>query len=197
MHHKYNDFENYLLEHNLLGIISLEKLYSAERDITYHKSLILEQTPIDGDFNYLHLKKIHHFLFEEIYDFAGKDRFELGIEYFGKGNSKFILASDIPMWEKIIFDEISKKNYLLGLESKIFIKEITSLFADINALHPFREGNGRVQRIFVNQLAKKAGYFIDFSKVSQLECVLSAKDAMVNNLTKMERMFEKIISPSS
>ncbi len=196
MHHKYDDFENYLLEHNLLGITSLENLYNVERDITYCKSLILEQTSIDGDFNYLHLKKIHHFLFDEIYDFAGKDRFELGIEYFGKGNSKFILASDIPKWEKIIFDELSKKNYLLDLESKIFIKEITSLFADINALHPFREGNGRVQRIFVNQLAKKAGYFIDFSKVSQLESVLSAKDAMVNNLTKMERMFEKIISPS-
>ncbi len=197
MHHKYDDFEKYLLEHNLLGITSLEKLYSAERDITYCKSLILEQTPIKGDFNYLHLKKIHHFLFEEIYDFAGKDRFELGIEYFGKGNSKFILGSDIPKWEKIIFDELSQKNYLLDLESKIFIKEITSLFADINALHPFREGNGRVQRIFINQLAKNAGYFIDFSKVSQLESVLSAKDAMVNNLTKMQKMFEKIISPSA
>ena len=192
MHHN-DDFEDYLLKHNILNVTSLETLYKLENDITYQKSLILKKNPIPGEFDYAHLKKIHHFLFEDIYDFAGMDRFELGVEHFGKGNSKFILGSDIPKWEKIIFDELQEKNHLLELNYQEFYKELAALFANINALHPFREGNGRTQRVFIMQLANKAGYEIDFTKVSQLESITAAKDSMFNKLKKMENMFQKII----
>ncbi len=148
-----DDFEDYLFKHNILNVTSLEALYKVESDITYQKSLILKKNPISGDFDYLHLKKIHLFLFEDLYDFAGIDRFELDVEHFGKGNSKFILGSEIPKWEKIIFDELKDKNLLQGLNNQQFSKEVSALFANINALHPFREGNGRTQRIFIMQLA--------------------------------------------
>ncbi len=81
-----DDFEDYLLAHNILNVTSLEILYKLESDITYQKSLILKKNPIRGNFDYKHLKKIHHFLFEEVYDFAGIDRFELEVEHLGKGN---------------------------------------------------------------------------------------------------------------
>ena len=96
-------------------------------------------------------------------------------------------------WEKIIFDELKEKEYLKGLQRQDFVKELSALFANINALHPFREGNGRTQRIFIMQLAQEVGYNIDFSKVSQLESIASAKDAMFNNMSKMDKMFQKII----
>ena len=70
----------------------------------------------------------------------------MSVEHFGKGNSKFILGSENPKWEKIIFGELQEKNYLLELDFQEFCKEVASLFANINALHPFREGNGRTQR---------------------------------------------------
>ncbi len=89
---------------------------------------------------------------------------------------------------------ILKKEPISGKFNYIhFTEEVSAFFANINALHPFREDNGRVQRIFIMQLANEAGYKIDFSKVSQLENISSAKDAMFNNLDKMDKMFQKII----
>ncbi len=186
-------FERYLLEHNLLGISSLKTLYQAEKEITLQKSLMLEKEPIGAGFSYEHLKKIHHFLFEDIYDFAGRDRCELGIEFLGKGKSRFILGSEIPKWSEIIFNELEQKCFFTNYSESMLLEGVVMLFADINALHPFREGNGRVQRIFIKQLVQTLGYDLDFSKVSQLENEYASKEAMFNRLDKMHAMFQKIL----
>jgi cell filamentation protein len=57
-----------------------------------------------------------------------------------------------------VFKDIAKDKHLVGMEKEQFTDRLTHHFAEINALHPFREGNGRSTRQFVEQLANHAGY---------------------------------------
>ena len=73
-----------------------------------------------------------------------------------------------------------KKINLQSLESinyDEFISKIAYYFSEINALHPFREGNGRTQREFIRELALKCGYKIDFSKISKEQMLEASKDS--------------------
>jgi Fic/DOC family len=57
-----------------------------------------------------------------------------------------------------VFGRLARDRYLRGLSREAFVDRLTELFADINALHPFREGNSRAQRALLTQLARDAGY---------------------------------------
>ena len=59
-----------------------------------------------------------------------------------------------------MFEKLAEKGYLKGLDATAFSTQAAHYLGEINALHPFREGNGRAQREFINQLAFKNGYFI-------------------------------------
>ncbi|WP_223810278.1 MULTISPECIES: Fic family protein [unclassified Campylobacter] len=62
-----------------------------------------------------------------------------------------------------MFNDLKENRLFCGLESDEFLDKITDFFTNLNALHPFREGNGRTQRTFINQLAKNAGYELDLN----------------------------------
>ena len=63
--------------------------------------------------------------------------------------------------------------------------------SEINALHPFREGNGRAQRIIIEYLAEVAGYTVDFSDIADEEMIEACIDGFNCNYTKMEKVFKK------
>ena len=64
------------------------------------------------------------------------------------------------------------------------------LFADINALHPFREVNGRSQRIFIESLAKINGIYLDLTNVSKEDMIIASHDSINGNYKKLKRMFK-------
>ena len=70
-------------------------------------------------------------------------------------------------------------------------------FSEINVLHPFREGNGRTQRLFVEYLAAVAGFRVDFSKVSTEEMMIASADSFACDYESINRMFERITTPIS
>ena len=65
------------------------------------------------------------------------------------------------------------------------------LFADINALHPFREGNGRCQRIFVETLAKVNGIYLDLTYVSKIDMIIASHESINGDYSKLKDMFKK------
>ena len=67
--------------------------------------------------------------------------------------------------------------------------------SEINALHPFREGNGRSQRAFISYLAKVAGYELNFAEVSQEQMIKLSVRAFNNGHEEYINMFKKISSP--
>jgi cell filamentation protein len=175
---------------NKLGIKNDNALTIAEREITSLKLLKLFNMPIINEFNFETLCKIHKFIFEDIYEWAGQIRRG---NFLSKGNSIFCRGSYIAENAKIIFENIIKENNLLGLNKSEFIKRMAYYMGEINALHPFREGNGRTAREFFRQLSLNAKYTLDFSKTEKEELLTADIEAFNGKYDKLINILEKII----
>ena len=168
---------------NKLDIKSNRKLHDFERKIVLLKSYELRQKNKTGDFDTKHFLGIHKFLFENIYEFAGQFR----KEDIAKDNFRF--ASFLYIEEELtrIFNILKNENYLNGLDKSNLSKRLAFYLAEINVLHPFREGNGRVTREFIRQLAYFNGYNLDLKKTNPSE-VLDACIKSVFDTSELEQI---------
>lgn len=147
---------------NKFGIKDDKQLSFVESQITFAKGSELENNPIKGNFDFEHYKSIHKYLFDEIYDWAGQIR-KVNIS---KKGTKFAKADEIEQLADACFSRLKSKNYFKVQKFDEFIENITDFYCVTNMLHPFREGNGRTQRIFISQLIRNAGYDIDFLDIN-------------------------------
>ena len=147
---------------NKFGITDDKQLSLIEGQITFAKGSELERNPMNGNFDFEHYKAIHKYLFDEIYEWAGKIR---TVDMSKKGTN-FAKANEIEKLANACFARLKSENYFKGQEFDEFINNIVDFYCVTNMLHPFREGNGRTQRIFISQLIRYAGYDIDFSKIN-------------------------------
>lgn len=147
---------------NRFNIRDLELLSLKERQLTTLRLIQLAVKPICGDFGLKHLQKIHKYIFQDLYEWAGEIR-NVNI---GKGNW-FCLTENINSEADRIFQGIRKENYLKDLNIDNFSDRISYYASEINALHPFREGNGRTTREFIRCLAIEAGYEIEYSNINK------------------------------
>lgn len=115
--------------------------------------------PEISTFDFDHYKAIHRFLFSDLYDWAGEVR---AVDISKKG-TLFTPAENIEHQAELIFERLKEHNYFNGLPCDEFVEEIVDFYCVTNALHPFREGNGRTQRAFLTQLVRNAGYDINFA----------------------------------
>lgn len=176
-----NAFDKVLLATNLVGATTLEDLAYKERTLTNLRAKAWQQQPIKGNFDYKHLKTLHHYIFQDVYTWAGLDRYDMGLYGFmTKGESAFCKGDFIPNQARAIFEHLTKNNvYKDCIKLDDFAKHLTNFMADLNALHPFREGNGRVQRLFLNDIAKNAGFMLDLN-LTPKEQMLEASIQSIN-----------------
>ncbi len=165
--YRYDDDDPYVYEGtgvliNRFGLKTWDELNQAERSITAVAIAALEDEPISGAFDLSHLKAIHKALFGEIYDWAGEIR-EKG--FISKGSTVFCAAEFIEPYSEELFGKLKSEDYLHGLKHDEFAARMAFYIAEINALHPFREGNGRTQRVFANQLARCAGWELNLRTI--------------------------------
>lgn len=181
--------------HNKLGIVDENLLKKREDDIVaLHISEVLnEPDPREFDFDYL--LALHRRLFGEIYDFAGQIRTVNIMK--PDGEAPFAYAEFIPSEAARIFTQLKHDRYLVGLKKAEFVQKISALAADLNALHPFREGNGRTIRLFLALLAKHAGYIIDYSQVSHEEVILADKLAFGGKYDVIVKLYNRITTPAA
>lgn len=147
---------------NKFGIKDNKQLSLIEGKITFAKGSELERKPIEGNFDFEHYKAIHKYLFDEIYEWAGQIR---NVDMSKKGTS-FAKSNEIEQLANACFARLKSENYFKGQEFDEYISNIVDFYCVTNMLHPFREGNGRTQRIFISQLIRYAGYEIDFSNIN-------------------------------
>lgn len=145
---------------NKLGIRDDKVLERVEAEITFAKSVLLERNSVIGNFDFEHFKEIHKFLFSDLYDFAG----EIRTVDISKKRTRFLSAGQIEQTAEKLFSKVAS-GVLDDLPFDEFVKEIATLYNEVNFLHPFREGNGRTQRIYFTQLIRKYGYDINFSDI--------------------------------
>ena len=148
---------------NKLNIHDNERLHKRERDLSNLRAEELLNSPIKGHFDLSHLQKIHAYLFQDVYDWAG----EIRTVDIAKGNL-FCRCFAIGSESDRIFTELKQEKYLKDTTNALdFSKRLAYYFAEINALHPFREGNGRTEREFIRQLAFQSNYFLSYAGITQ------------------------------
>ena len=142
---------------NKHGIRDATDLENLERDLSGFRLLRLPQKQPITPKAY---RRIHHYLFQDIYDWAGKDRW---IDT-GRG-APFCKAAYIVAELDRRFAAIAAENDLRGLDARRFAERAAEHLNELNAIHPFLDGNGRTQRAFLEILAKQAGHEIDLARV--------------------------------
>ena len=177
---------------NIPGIRNQEILDRFEADRVGQRSLELIERPLSGLFDIEHLQGIHRYLFQDVYEWAGDFR----TVDIAKGNSYFAHVPYIESTLKGVFGELSEERHLRGLNQERFASRLAQILGTLNAVHAFREGNGRAQREFVRVLAYKNSYWIDWSKVSREE-LYQASDAsfMRGDNTLFEKLLRRAIEP--
>ena len=144
---------------NKLGIRDEDQLMRNEALLYGIKSSELMAQPLKPDFSFEDYKQIHKYLFDMLYDWAG----EIRTISISKSATRFATPEHIEENGTKIFERLRSLNYFCGLPRDEFVSQIADLYHTINMLHPFREGNGRTQRVFFFQLIRNAGYEIDYS----------------------------------
>lgn len=172
---------------NKLNIANAEQLSHAEREITAMKILYLKQNPVVGDFDFEHLKAIHYAIFSDIFDWAGKER----TVNIAKGNM-FCLCQHLEQYADSIFEKLRFENYLLNLPREEIPEKLAYYLSEINALHPFREGNGRTQRLMIEYIAAINGFQVDYSQVSREDMIEASALAFIREYNKLNEMFYDI-----
>lgn len=176
---------------NKLGITDEKQLSEIEADITFAKASELEVNPLDDKFDIEHYKSIHRYLFEDLYDWAGKLR-TINIS---KKGTRFANVEELESLCIKCFDRLKSENFFQNMAFDYFVENIVDLYISLNMLHPFREGNGRTERIFIAQLIRFNGYDIDFSEIDSdylMIATIQAAQGITDNLTKIFK--ENIIS---
>ena len=174
---------------NKAEITNAEDLDTYEGELSTLRSIEILESPIAGQFDLAHLQRIHLALFQDVYDWAGKIR----IVDISRGNSRFANVRFIESAANDIFNKLARENRLKGLDADSLSKRLAHYLSEINALHPFREGNGRVQRIFISQLSQSAGYQLDYSDLEQeqiyqaMELAFNGDESILANLI-LERL---------
>lgn len=181
-------YENSSTLVNKLNIQDNELLQKYEAKITAAKLLGLRQKGITGNFDSKHLIALHTYLFEDIYPFAGKFR----TEDISKGVFSFAHWEYISSELERLLKELKNENYLENTDKKHFAQRLAYYIAEMNVLHPFREGNGRTIREFIRQLALRNDYLLNLKKVSPEE-MLSASKKSVIDTTDLENILEKCL----
>jgi len=148
---------------NKPGLRDAKELSDYEYQTTARRIDELKDKPIKGNFDMKHLQAYHKHLFQDVYEWAGKLR-TVGMS---KGGVDFAYVDFLDSGMKDMHKKLEKDNFLRGMEKKEFVDKFTGVYTYINAVHPFREGNGRAIRELMKQLAHEAGYRLDVVKMSQ------------------------------
>lgn len=156
---------------NKLGITDSAELARVEEKLTKKKAAELFESGYLDSLNsgtYESLAKIHKYLFEDIYVFAGKIR-DVNI---AKGNFRFASV----MYLKAALENVEK------MPQSTF-DEIIEKYVEMNIAHPFREGNGRITRIWLDLMLKKEiGLVIDWSKVDKDDYLLAMERSPIKDI---------------
>ena len=175
---------------NLFDLRDDAELSRAEARITILRLDQLRQRPISGHFDLDHLQRIHRHIFRDEYSWAG----ELRTVSMSKGESLFCRYEFIASEGERIFTQLRSEKSLRGQTKDIFCERLAFYFGEINALHPFREGNGRTQRVLLESIARQAGYEIDFKPISRETMGKISRAAQVGHLEEVTACFKTVIS---
>ncbi|GAB2854262.1 putative adenosine monophosphate-protein transferase Fic [Pseudoduganella ginsengisoli] len=174
---------------NKLGLTDEASLQTAEVELTQAR---IEQ--FEPDFDNISLDAlcgIHRFLFQDIYEWAG----DLRTVDISKGNSRFANVSRIEPEANKLFRQLAQEGYLINLPREQFIARLAHYYSELNVIHPFRDGNGRAQRVLFEVISINAAYILRWEPIERTEW-LSANIAAYNcQLAPLAALLDRALAP--
>jgi cell filamentation protein len=148
---------------NIPDIRDPQRLAAFEANATAARLVELDAAPLKGKFDVAHVRAIHRHIFQDVYLWAGEFR----TVNISKSGHLFGAAAFVEPSVQEVLRLLRGENHLRGAEPQVFAKRAGFYMGEINAIHPFRDGNGRAQREFIRALAIQAGFVIDWTKVAR------------------------------
>ena len=145
---------------NKLGLRDQSALDRAESVAFAFHSAEIELNPCNEPFTFDFYRSLHKQLFGDIYEWAG----EIRTIDFSKGGTLFCPADELGHLSEAKFRRLQEMNEFRFLPQNDLVEELTDFYNELNMLHPFREGNGRTQRLFFTLLLSRLGYHINFAE---------------------------------
>ncbi len=176
---------------NLPGFTDAAKLREYEYHLTVLRRVELDAHPIGGHHDLAHLQAIHHHLFQDMYDWAGQVR-TVNIV---KGNTPFAYAHALIPAATDLFDQLARENRLEGLDHPTFVDRAAYYLGELNALHPFRDGNGRTQQTFIADLASRGGWHIDWDPITAEQNIAASIASFGGDKTAFVELLTTITTP--
>lgn len=173
---------------NRLGITDEERLRRAEAGLSFAALADLGTRTLPGGYDLPHLREFHREIFGDIYPWAGEIR-TVGIAR----SDPFCLPQHIESYAEEVFGALAKERFLRGLARPGFVDRLTHFFAEVNAIHPFREGNGRAQRAFFRQLSREAGWMLDWSGIDPDVNVEASMASLRGDLQPLRSLLDGLV----
>ena len=173
---------------NRMNIREYELLKNFESDFCSVRQAELIKMPVRGSFSATHLCNIHQYLFGDIYPFAGHFRREDIL----KGRTRFLSYTEVPEKTKALLKSLRDEKLLQNLPYERYIDRAAYYMAELNYIHPFREGNGRSTREFMRCLFLKAGYQVKWENVSR-EYLLNIMEQSIYDYTYLTGLLGKCL----
>jgi cell filamentation protein, protein adenylyltransferase len=167
---------------NKAGLVDADALEQFETAMTFARS---EEPLPAGRLSVSHYRAIHHHLFQDVYDWAGRFR----TVRLTKDASTFCYPEYIAREMRQLFSWLREHRYLRELSAADFAANAAHFLAELNAIHPFREGNGRTQLTFIALLADRAGHALDLDKLDPDDML----DAMIRSFNSNEAPLTAVI----
>lgn len=175
---------------NLLGLTDAGELQAAETDVAFARAELLELRRLPGDYDVAHLQAFYRHLFGDVYPWAGDFR-----------TVNIARSASFGDWRHIrtyldqVFVDLARENHLVGLGREELVRRLAHYFGEVNAAHPFREGNGRTQRAFFRQLARDAGWNLRWSRVTADENAAASEASLIRDNGPLETMIGRALEP--
>lgn len=174
---------------NLRDIRDAEQLSKFEAIATTRRTVELEHEPIAGRFDARHLQAIHHYIFQDVFEWAGDFR----TVDISKSGDPFAFHQHIVSSLEKMCGELKREWHLAGSDLEHFASRGAYYLGELNAIHPFREGNGRTQREFIRELGLQSGLMLDWSQVSREEMIEASRHSLRVDNAGLEQILKKVL----
>ncbi|GAB2981237.1 Fic/DOC family protein [Saccharothrix stipae] len=176
---------------NNLGLTDPHECDFAETRLSTMRIEQLAMASLPGLYDLAHLRAFHRRIFGDFYPWAGEVR-RVNI---GK-SALFAAWQQIEAYAIGVFDDLKKERYLRDLPREAFLDRFTHYFAEVNAVHPFREGNGRAQRAFFRQLAREAGWRVAVHTLDRVAFIDACEQSLTRSNDALREEFDTVLSPA-
>lgn len=173
---------------NRLGLSDPLLLEEAELALTLLRA---EEGLPPGRLDKAHYLALHRHLFQDVYDWAG----EVRRVRIGKAGNWFCYPEYISRELEALFDSADTPSRLLKLGHAGFCAGATRFLSELNAIHPFRDGNGRTQMTFIALVAEQGGFGFDAEAIEPKAAVQAMIESFSGNSEALQALLHRIITP--